>query len=99
MIVTPLHHAEWLDIRHILFRVSAIIAVNAIIANLLVSPKRFRKGSAFRAFWRWLLVVNAILAMNWRKCLHSLDGEIPGISDEPKPNRIKRAQDGVSRLV
>jgi hypothetical protein len=91
---TPVHQAEYVFIRHVLFRVCVVVAICAAQANIL--PRNRLTGWRFEAYEAYIALV-AAMSLNWRAELPSLNGEFFGFRRRLRHFRRGRAQAKLDR--
>ena len=97
MIASALHHAEWLDFRHLLFRFCVFISMNALLANLLPRAKHLARWPLLQCWYEVLIALIAIFSLNWRACLPSLDIEFMGCRALPGSKPVPHLRERIRR--
>ncbi len=76
---SPLHHAEWLTIRHEYFRFAAwVIVPAALLANFMPRARYLDKWPRLQYIYEGVLFFVAVLSLNWRAEIVGLDAPMFG---------------------
>jgi hypothetical protein len=90
--VSPIHHAEWLLYRHLIFRLAAVIASCSIVANLLPNAKKLDNYPDLQCCYEIVVILVAAIALNWRAHLPGLEAQFLGFKAEDGPLQYTRAR-------